>query len=152
MVDETEFRSTYRSINELQCAFEKAILSRRSDCSRCSRFHLADREGVGCSAESARALCADLLEQLRHNAVFVLKLTHVQGPLPHAKEIRVQNGGLLGLQRLLLSGASEAERVQDIHGLVRMARDRYGDLNQLPYSQIIQSVASFEGRARRKRR
>lgn len=150
-MDEQEYRSTYQSINELRCVFEKAILSRRCACSCCARFHLADREGAACESLSAHQRCSAFLHQLRHNALFALKLTQLQGELPHAKEIKVQTGGLLGLQQIL-SNEPTADSVDDIAGLLTQALLHHPSLEALPYPRIMQSVVNFEGRKRRPRR
>lgn len=149
-MDEQEYRSTYHSINDQRCVFEKAILSRRCGCSHCNRFHLADREGAACESTPARGRCRDLLIQLREKAIFALRMTHLEGELPHAKEIKVQTGGLLGL-RQSLTGREDDGQVEDINGLVSDALLHFGDLDALPYPEIMQSIVRFEGRQRRRR-
>lgn len=150
-MDEEAFRSTYHTINGLRCVFEKSILSRRSHCAHCTRFHLADREGVACDSVPARRRCQELLARLRDKAIFALRITHIEGELPHAKEIRVQTGGLLGLQ-LALTPNPDREDIGDISGLITGALLRYGNLEAFPYPEIMQSVVHFEGRPRRRRR
>ncbi|MCW9057498.1 MAG: hypothetical protein OQL11_01270 [Gammaproteobacteria bacterium] len=150
-MDEQEFRSTYHAVNGLRCVFEKSILSRRSQCSLCTRFHLADREGAACSSPSAQKRCLELLTRLREKAIFALRITHIEGELPHAKEIRVQTGGLLGLQQDLTPGTTP-DAIEDIDALIRAVLLRHGDLESLPYPEIMQAVVRFEGRPRRKRR
>jgi hypothetical protein len=150
-MDEEAFRSTYHAINGLRCVFEKSILSRRSHCAHCTRFHLADREGVACGSAPARLRCQDLLARLREKAIFALHITHIEGELPHAKEIRVQTGGLLGLQQVL-TGDPGREQVEDINGLITAALLRYGDPDAFPYPDIMQSVVRFEGRPHRRHR
>lgn len=152
-MDEEEFRSTYHAVNGLRCVFEKSILSRRSRCSHCARFHLADREGAACDTPPGRQRCQAFLTRLREKALFALHITHLEGELPHAKEIRVQTGGLLGLQQALAPGAApEHGRVEDISSLITNALLRHGDLESLPYPEIMQAVVHFEGRPRRRRR
>lgn len=150
-MDEQEFRSTYHAVNGLRCVFEKSILSRRSQCSQCTRFHLADREGAACSSPAAQKRCLDLLIRLREKAIFALRITHIEGELPHAKEIRVQTGGLLGLQRVLTPDTTP-DTIEDIDALISAVLLRHGDLESLPYPEIMQAVVRFEGRPRRKRR
>lgn len=150
-MDEQVYRSTYHSINTRRCAFEKAILSRRCACSHCNRFHLADREGAACESTPARQRCRSLLEQLRQKALFALHITHLEGELPHTKEIKVQTGGLLGLQRAMEPNTADPQQVGDIAGLIAEALHRYGDVSALPYPEIMQSVVKFEGRHRRRR-
>ena len=151
-MDEQEFRSTYHAVNGLRCVFEKSILSRRSRCAHCVRFHLADREGAACDVPTAQRRCLELLGRLREKAIFALRITHIEGELPHAKEIRVQTGGLLGLRQALSPAPMPDDGViEDINGLITEALLRHGDLDSLPYPRIMQAVVHFEGRPRRKR-
>jgi hypothetical protein len=139
-MEEQQYKETYEAINERRCVFEKTINSRRSTCSKSVRFHLADREGIACKSASGNALCTELLTRMRSNARFALHLTHADGPLPHAKEIRVQTGGLLGLQGLIHPYLADQENVVDI------ALQRYSSLENLPFEIIVQGIVKFEGR------
>jgi hypothetical protein len=103
------------------------------------------------AAAANNALCIALLDAMRRNARFSLHVTHADGPLPHAKEIRVQIGGLLGLQKLLHPDLTQADSVHDINGLATEAIDRYRRIENLPYELIVQALASFEGRRKRTR-
>jgi len=150
-MEEHEYRATYQALSQRHCVFEKAINSRRCSCKQSARFHLADREGVACGSDAGNILCIALLDALRRNARFSLHITHADGPLPHAKEIRVQIGGLLGLQKLLHPHLRQADSVLDINGLAIEAIDRYRHVENLPYELIVQSLASFEGRRKRTR-
>jgi hypothetical protein len=147
MVEEDQFRTTYRTLNERRCVFEKAILSQRCACMCANRFYLADREGVACDAEPAHLRCSRLITLLRGSARFALKLATVQDELPHAKEIKVQSGGLLGLQRMLRPELDVAN-VVDIAGLVALGERTYGSLERFPFREIVKSIIAFEGRRR----
>jgi hypothetical protein len=149
-MEENEYRSIYHAINQQRCLFEKTILSRRANCQHAHRFNLADREGVACQHQHAALLCQTTLTQLRDSALFALKLTRIDGPLPHAKEIKVQTGGLYGLQQLLDQGDSTSP-IADISALLNSALDRYGDIASLPYEEIARSIVQFEGRKRNKK-
>jgi hypothetical protein len=149
-VEENEYRNFYHAINQQRCVFEKTILSRRANCHHAHRFNLADREGVSCQHNDAAVLCQSTLAHMRDKALFALKLTRIDGPLPHAKEIKVQTGGLYGLQHLLEQGDSSAP-IADIIALLQSAMDQYGEIESLPYEEIARSIVQFEGRARSKR-
>jgi hypothetical protein len=150
-MEEQEYRAAYQALNQRRCVFEKAINSRRCGCTQSARFNLADREGVACKSDAGNALCIGLLDALRRNARFPLHLTHVDGPLPHAKEIRVQIGGLLGLQRLMHPDRAQADTVPNINGLACEAIERYSRIEDLPLDLIVQGIVSFEGRRKRMR-
>ncbi len=150
-MEELEYKATYHAINERRCVFEKAINARRCACKQSARFCLADREGVACKSEAGNEMCTRLLDTLRRNARFSLHLTHADGPLPHAKEIRVQVGGLLGLQQLIDPDSGPHHRVDNIYSLTKAAFARYEHLQGLPLDQIMQAIVSFQGRRKSSR-
>jgi len=150
-MNELEYREAYHSVNERRCVFEKTINSRRCSCEKSCRFHLADREGIACKSATANVLCGELLNQMRSNARFALHMTSADEPLPHAREIKVQTGGLLGLQSLLHPEKSAADSVENAIGLVDLAISRFGRLEALPYDIIVQAIVRFEGRKKRPR-
>ena len=151
-MDEQEYREAYQSVTDRRCVFEKTINSRRCTCDKSCRFHLADREGIACKSAAANALCSELLDRMRRNARFALHLTSADGPLPHAREIKVQTGGLLGLQGLLHPEKSGADKVENAIGLVDLAISRFGNLDAIPYDIIVQAIVRFEGRKKRSRK
>jgi hypothetical protein len=140
-VEENEFRKTYEELRELPCAFEKALLSRHCDCAKVTRFNLGDREGVACSLWTSQQNCAKLLGLLRENARFALQTRALPGPLPHARELRVQAGGLKGLQSLI-TAADPA--VADVSGLVQALQGCFGSLDRVPFEGAIRSISAFE--------
>ncbi len=143
-MDETEFKQTYSEYNDRPCIFAKALLARCVGCSRAQKLNIAEREAMACRSPAAQARCAEVLPLLRSNALFTLRLTQVDGPLPHGKEMKVQCGGLHGLQETIDGGAE----VTDVNGLLDSAYARYGDGAALPYSAIVKRVASFQLRKR----
>ena len=64
-------------------------------------------------------------------------------------EIRVQVGGLIGIQALF--SLEQQDRIEDIFALVERAEAEYGSLEKLPYDRIVQSISSYQGRKSRKR-
>jgi hypothetical protein len=149
-LDENAYREAYRAANPIACAYAKAILTGHFRCDKSARVLLAERVAVSCKTLVARDKCAALLEVLRHKALFALKIIHVDGEIPHAKEMKVQCGGLLGLQGVLYPElAGNSTEVENIFALVEEVQRRFEDLDTLPYGDIIKSVANFEGRRRR---
>ena len=146
-MDEDKYRETYRSVNPLQCPFEKTLNSRRCVCDEMEKIHLADRECVGCKNKQTWQNCRDFLELLRGNAKFALKLTEVEEPLPHGKEIKVQNGSVIGLQKLF---NPDSENKPNISQLLNKALERYQLFENLPLDQLMQSIVNFKARATRK--
>jgi hypothetical protein len=143
-MEEDEYKAAYREINPCQCVFEKGVLTKRIGCSKAKCFNLAEREAVACEASDYQQQCAEWLELVRGKAKFMLHLTSAGEVLPHAKEIQVQLGSLQGLSTVLGTGA-----IDDVHGLLENARNRYGVLEASPFQKIIMVMAKY--RVRRER-
>ena len=148
-MEENEYKSTYREIAEIRCEFEKALTNNKARCPLARHFWLADREGYGCKSDEAAARCRDLLANLREKSRFIFKLQQTVDKLPHNMEIRVQAGGLIGIQALLT--AEHPEKIENIHGLVTQAETEFGSLEQLPYSRIVPMISRYQGRKSRRR-
>jgi hypothetical protein len=147
-MDERAFRDAYNAVNPLACPFEKALLICQCACREARRVNIAERLAVNCLAARAQSDCSLLLELLRRNSAFALKLTHPDEVLPHAKYVKVQCGGLLGLQAALWPEQVGEAQVADIRGLVLEAQGRFGSLQELPYNEIVRGIAGFQVRKR----
>jgi hypothetical protein len=142
-MDEFAFRQRLAELHGRACPFAKTILTRCAVCSKAEKRNIAEREIVACNSEHAHERCIALRDLLRHNFTFALGQLHIDGPLPHAKEMRMQCGGLKGLQHAF-DGSDE---VRDIDELLIMAQQKYGELTDFPYSEIVR-LANIHYKAR----
>jgi hypothetical protein len=138
-MDETAYRQALTSSIPRYCPFEKTILTHCAACSKAERHNIAEREVIACSNAVAHERCITLRDLLRHNFTFALDKIHIDGPLPHAQEMRMQCGGLRGIQ-FTLDGNDD---VHDVADLLTIAQQRYGELADLPYSLIVKRAISF---------
>jgi len=144
VVDEAAFRHTRDEINRLPCVFERALLARHAVCDLAVSHQIAERESIACTQPVAHQACARMSELLREKSSFALGLTAPQRILPHAMVMKIQCGGLDGLKALI-----DAEALApNVRRLVRLAEERYGDLGELPFSEIVQGVAAWKARRR----
>ena len=146
-MEEQEYKKTFRLVNNAPCVFAKAILRRCCACSRSQKLFIAEREAVACKSPGGRQRCDEVLQVLRDKATFALKLSQIDGPLPHAKELKVQCGGMLGVQESLTQ--ESAELVADIHQLLENAFDEYGSAETLPYTEVVRTITRFVPRKKR---
>lgn len=147
-MDEKEYRTTYQDVNPIRCVYEKAINSRTCNCSKSTRFNLADREGVSCNSASAQNLCVELLGALREKARFALQLSQTAEKLPHNAEMKIQNGGVKGVIKLL-NDKDVSE--QDIALVIGTAVAKYGAISEFPFTEIVRDISAYQSRKRRNR-
>ncbi|MBK1716874.1 hypothetical protein [Thiocystis violacea] len=151
-MDNDAFRETYRAVNELFCPYEKSLLTNNAGCSLARKFCIAEREGVQCGSAAAQSTCLELLDLLRRQARFALKSTDASAALPHAKAMRIQVGGLRGIQASLTPDEPVPGFIEDINATVSEAVSRFGALEDLPFAAILREIATFRGRRRTDRR
>lgn len=167
-MDEDAYRATYQRVNQNRCIFEKLILLRYGSCQNAKKLLLAEREAYACESVSDQLNCQELLTLLRNNARFSLQLTQVDGPLPHAKELKVQAGGLFGLQQLLNNqnvaqiealhdddmkfGEQPQTPVHNVRETLQQAITLYGGMDSIPYNELVKSIINFKLRERKKRK
>ncbi len=150
-MEEDEYKATYHEIAKTRCVFEKALTNNQCKCRFSRHFWLADREGYACNSDKNSSICGYLLEKLRENSRFFLKIHSVGNQLPHNVDIRVKVGGLRGLS-MAMGGEESPPLIADIKALVEQAEAQFESLDGLPYSEIVQSIASYQGRLRGKKR
>ena len=141
-MDEDAFRKELQATDRLACPFGKAILARCCACALSGKRAIAEREAVICAGPMAQARCELLYGLLYDNSQFALRRIHPDAPLTHVQNMKIQCGGLRGLQ-LLQDGTNE---VADVAALVEAAQHAFGSLEGLPFSTIIQSVSAFQPR------
>jgi hypothetical protein len=149
-LDSDALRRTYRAVNERYCAYEKGILTNQCACSEARKFCIAERDGVHCVSDEAQETCIAVLDLMRRQARFALKTNERQRALPHAKAMRLQIGGLRGIAVALDPEAPAPAEIADVRALLLAAIARFGALERLPFAQIMQQIAAYRPRRRRR--
>lgn len=136
-----------------KCAFSQTLMGGQFGCRRALPVSGRDGPEIGCDDEAAHRACAALRERLTDTALPALG--YAEGmEVPHSVPVKIQFGGLLGLQRLL-GGAAEGGptegRVDDVCALVDRAVSHFGSLDGVPYDQLIDAIAGYQLKRRRGR-
>ncbi len=144
MVDEAAFKRILSSADPHACTFGRALLSGCCACSLADRQCIAEREAPVCRVPAARAACGELLDLLRHKSLFAIREPKDAAPLTHAQNMKIQCGGLHGLQREVDGSAT----VNDVAALVAAAKRKFGAADRFPYQNIVRAVAAYLPRHR----
>jgi hypothetical protein len=131
----------------LPCPFERALLSRCVNCFKSRKLLLAEREAISCTEQQANDHCLTFHRTLHVNARFALHMDPNQ-PWPFGKEIRAQCGGILGLKEVLGFSAND-DSGSDVASLIEAGIERYGDIADFAYSEIMRGVVHYEPRKRK---
>lgn len=125
------------------CVFTKALLAQRARCALVQRQTVGEREQLVCTGPVARINCATMAALMRERSTFALRLPRSGAPIEHAKALRLQCGGLAGLQQAL--GSAQPE----VHQMVMQAHERWGSLLDAPWAEIVAAIVAWQPRARR---
>lgn len=107
---------------------------------------MGERELIECKSPIALTNCRTLSALMHERARFALRLPPAGHPIVHAQVLRLQCGGLHGLQQAL--GEAQA----DVHGMVGQAHARYGSLTELPWDAIVQTIRQWQAHRPRRLR
>lgn len=150
-MDQEAFRQ-WHDVNPCTCPYGHGILTNRCHCTLAKRLCIGEREAIECQSPEALSLCQNFLDTLRDKARFALKRQSEHSPLPHITKLRLQIGGLYGLQRICHPETTLPRLITDIHGLLETSLSQYPDIESLPWTLIIQEVANYQDDKRRTRR
>jgi len=151
-MDENEYRDIYHSVNSVRCCFEKAMLTRKFGCHNLVKINIADREAAGCLNEAAVSTCKAFRKLIRQKAAFALKCSDSGAQLPHAKEIKAQCGGVIGLYHAMHLEDETPNGVKDIFACIEEAIKTYADLDKFPFDEIVKTISHFKSRPKRSRK
>jgi hypothetical protein len=141
-MDEAAYRRTREQASGLPCVFAGALQAHSASCELAAKRSLAEREVLTCTLPTAHINCETLTHLFHERATFALRL-HPGAPLTHATELRLQSGGLLGLQKVLTAARA------DVHQMVLQAQAQHGSLVELPWVPIVESIRAWQPRRRK---
>ena len=133
---------------EYKCVFAQTLIGDQFGCEHAR--HVTRRGGpdVACVGEAAAQRCETLLQHLKQTALPAFDVEDDPLSMPHSVLVKIQFGGLLGLQRLLDATQMQASAVHNIHALLTLAQDNFGELHAIPCERIVTDMTGYKPRRR----
>lgn len=133
---------------ENKCAFSQTLIGDQFACVHAE--HVVRRGGaeIACRSEQSAARCSDLLQRLKRDALPAFNVEDDLLSMPHSVAVKIQFGGLLGVQRLVDPALANADRVADIDALVGQAEQTFGTVDAAPCAQIVTDMTNYKTRRR----
>ena len=132
-----------------KCPFSAPLVSHQFSCTHAQEVIRRGGTEIDCTATSAHSHCEQLFHRLKAAALPAFGVEDDLLSMPHSVQVKIQYGGLLGLQRLLSGVAPAVERVEDINTLVRQAQAKFGSVEATPCDQLVADITAFKPRSRR---
>lgn len=136
-------------MEEYKCPFSAPLVTRQFGCATSQEVIHRGGAEINCMDAAAQSCCSQLFQQMKLAALPAFGVEDDLLSMPHSVLVKIQYGGLLGLQRLLRAESQVAERVDDIRALVAEASLRFND--EIPYASLVDNITAFKPRARRGR-
>lgn len=136
-------------MDELKCPFSAPLVTRQFGCTHAREVVRRGGAEINCTASTAHARCEQLFQRLKVAALPAFGVEDDLLSMPHSVLVKIQYGGLLGLQRQLHPDAQVAERVEDVQALVAEASLRFS--GEIPCALLVDDITAFKTRARRGR-
>jgi hypothetical protein len=139
-------RGELDTVDEFKCAFSATLLGGDFGCRRAQTVTRRGGPDMACTSGAGHARCEALLQRMKLAALPAFGVEDDLLSMPHSTLVKVQFGGLLGLQRLLEGQA--AARVDDVDALAERAVGHYGGTDAVPFQDLVADMTSFRLRRR----
>ncbi len=136
---------------ELKCPFNQTLRSETFGCVHAAAITRRDGPDVCCTSQPAQERCTALFEGMKRSALPAFGVADDPQQMPYSVVVKVQFGGLLGLQRHLGMASPDPARVDNIDALVERAVSVHGSLADIPYADLSGDISAYEVKRRRAR-
>lgn len=132
-----------------KCPFSAPLVSHQFGCMHAQEVIRRGGAEIDCIDATAHVRCEEFFQRLKAAALPAFGVEDDLLSMPHSVQVKIQYGGLLGLQFLLPGAAPGVERVEDINALVEQAQARFGSVEAVPCDQLVAAITAFKPRSRR---
>lgn len=133
-------------MQEPKCPFSAPLITHHFGCALAKEVIHRGGTEIACTQDGAQRRCAGLFERLKTAALPAFGVEDDLLSMPHSVLVKIQYGGLLGLQRLL---PNAAERVDNIDALLQQATTQWGSIEAIACDSLIPDITAFKPRSRR---
>ena len=133
-------------MEEHRCPFQVPQIKRDFACSLGVEVARRDGAAVACQSDSASRHCCELYERLKQVGLEAFGMKDDLAKVPQSLYIKVQYGGLLGLQRLL---GDTRQDIVDISFLLTQLHEQYGGIESIPCEQVKADIESHKVRRKK---
>ena len=136
---------------ENKCAFSQTLIGGQFACAYAEPVVRRGGAEIACRSADAAQRCATLMQCLKDAALPAFGVEDDLLSMPHSVLVKIQFGGLLGIQGLLDATRADADSVTDINALVEQTLGKFGALDAVPCAGIVDAMTGFKPRRRGKR-
>ncbi len=137
-------------MTDLLCPFSAPLVKQDFACKHAQEIIRRGGSEIACQQSDAHGVCLALHGAIKASALQAMELEDDLLSLPHNVLVKIQYGGLLGLQQLM-TDASAKETIDDISTLAFDVMKQFGALEKIPLSGVNQAIIDYKTQRRRKK-
>jgi hypothetical protein len=133
------------------CPFSATLVTEDFGCVNAAGIVRRGGAEIACTSDAAHARCHRLFQKLKEAALPAFGVADDLLQMPHSVQVKIQYGGLLGLQRIASPAVEPASVVKDIDQLVASVAQRFSTLDDIPFSELCDDMTGYRLPRRRHR-
>ncbi len=127
--------------DHVPCPFHLALITGAHGCTHATPVTRRAGPDIACASPAAQARCATAFDYIKRTAQPVLGFPDNLQDAPHSVTVKLQNGGVVGLNKLL---EPAAQSVSNINALMDDLTGKFGKLDRVPYADVVATVRDFK--------
>jgi hypothetical protein len=139
-------------MKDLICPFSTTLVKKDFGCRQAHPIIRRGGAEIACADSAAHSRCGQLHQCMKNVALPEFDVADDLLEIPHGVQVKIQYGGLTGLQRITHNAAEQAASVEDIDALVQAAINRYSAVETIPCADFLDDITSWKLPRRRNRR
>ena len=136
-------------MEEYKCPFSAPLITRQFACTLAQEVIHRGGAEINCMDVAAQSSCTQLFQNMKQEALQAFGVEDDLLSMPHSVLVKIQYGGLLGVQRVLRAEPQVAESVKDVQALVAEAVARFGGAAGIPCAPLVADITAYKPRTRR---
>ncbi|MDH3979734.1 MAG: hypothetical protein OEU91_04390 [Gammaproteobacteria bacterium] len=133
------------------CPFSATLARSDFACARATQVIRRGGAEFTCQSDTAHTRCRQLFEHCKQAALPAFGVEDDLTRMPQSVLVKIQFGGLLGVQRMTPGQTSAGNRIDDIDALLAAAIDHFSGLESIPYEQLVDDITAWKLPRRRGR-
>jgi hypothetical protein len=126
------------------CPFSATLAKNDFACPRATQVIRRGGTEFSCQSGTAHTRCQQLFENCKQAALPEFGVEDDLTMMPQSVLVKIQFGGLLGLQRSISEPSADGKGVEDIDALVGAAIEHFSGLESIPYQQLARDIIAWK--------
>ncbi|VAW91306.1 hypothetical protein MNBD_GAMMA22-2699 [hydrothermal vent metagenome] len=131
-----------------KCSFCCTLITEHYSCAKAINVVRRGGSEISCGSLDLSKKCEIVYNNFKKIATPVFDIDDDLLDMPHAVKVKIQHGGLLGLNNIVFNESTDS--ISDISKLILESEKHFKSLDAFPYESTLDYITSYKVRRRRK--